>query len=99
MVFFNYFSALTRRHIGAARTRDTSPAAISNWASYASRPLAGPVSTVSKDQAQLFRSIMEASEPDLVPTTTIDTQGNIRLDICLECHMNMGGVKGTETVN
>jgi hypothetical protein len=28
-----YFSAVTRRHIGAARTRETSPAAISNWAS------------------------------------------------------------------
>jgi len=28
-----YFRSLTRRHIGAARTRDTSPAAISNCAS------------------------------------------------------------------
>ncbi len=28
-----YFCSLTRRHIGAARTRDTSPATISNWAS------------------------------------------------------------------
>ena len=28
-----YFRALTRRHIGAARTRDTSPAAINNCAS------------------------------------------------------------------
>jgi len=29
----DYFSTLTRRHIGAARTRDTSPAAISNCTS------------------------------------------------------------------
>ena len=29
----SYFGAFTRRHIGAARTRDTSPAAISNCAS------------------------------------------------------------------
>src|SRR6516165_11832386 len=36
-----YLSAFTRRHIGAARTRDTSPAAISNCASYASSALAG----------------------------------------------------------
>src|SRR5271169_2230582 len=43
--FGNYFSALTRRHMGAARTRDTSPAAISNWASYASSPLAGPAAS------------------------------------------------------
>jgi hypothetical protein len=28
-----YFSSFTRRHIGAARTRDTSPATISNCAS------------------------------------------------------------------
>jgi hypothetical protein len=28
-----YLSTLTRRHIGAARTRDTSPAAISNCTS------------------------------------------------------------------
>ena len=28
-----YFGAFTRRHMGAARTRDRSPAAISNWAS------------------------------------------------------------------
>jgi hypothetical protein len=28
--FDSYLSTLTRRHIGAARTRDTSPAAISN---------------------------------------------------------------------
>jgi hypothetical protein len=29
----SYFSTLTRRHIGAARTRETSPATISNCAS------------------------------------------------------------------
>jgi hypothetical protein len=38
--FDPYFSTLTRRHIGAARTRDTSTATISNWASYASSCLA-----------------------------------------------------------
>jgi len=32
----SHFSTLTRRHIGAARTRETSPATISNCASYAS---------------------------------------------------------------
>ncbi len=42
-VFRNYFyfSAFTRRHIGAARTRETSPAAISNCASYDSNGLVG----------------------------------------------------------
>ena len=28
-----YFGVFTRRHMGAARTRERSPAAISNWAS------------------------------------------------------------------
>ena len=40
-----YFSALTRRHIGAARTRERSPAAISNCASYASSDLVVPVAS------------------------------------------------------
>jgi hypothetical protein len=31
--FDSYFSSLTRRHIGAARTRDTSPATSNSWAS------------------------------------------------------------------
>jgi hypothetical protein len=31
--FFLERKGMTRRHIGAARTRDTSPATISNWAS------------------------------------------------------------------
>jgi hypothetical protein len=56
------------------------------------------VSTVTKDQALLFRSLIEASEPELAPTTTVDSQGNMRLDICLECHLNIGA-KGTETVH
>jgi hypothetical protein len=47
------------------------------------------VSTISKEQAVYL---------DLAPTTMVDSQGNIRLDICLECHLQMG-LKGTETVN
>jgi hypothetical protein len=47
------------------------------------------VSTISRDQAVYL---------DLVPTTMVDSQRNIRLDICLKCHMQMG-LKGTETVN
>ena len=51
------------------------------------------VSTVPRDKALLF-----SADPDLIPTTNVDSQGNIQLDICLECHLNKG-VKGTETVN
>src|SRR5690348_13202213 len=45
MFFHSHFNAFTRRHIGAARTRGTSPAAISNCPSYVSSPLAGPVAS------------------------------------------------------
>ena len=40
-----YFSTPTRRHIGAARTLERSPAAINNCASYASSGLVGPVAS------------------------------------------------------
>ena len=39
-----------------------------------------------------------AIEPDMAATFTEDSQGRIRLDICLECRMNMGG-KGDTVVN
>ena len=39
----DYFAALTRRHMGASRTRDTSPEAINNCASEASRHLVSSV--------------------------------------------------------
>jgi hypothetical protein len=47
------------------------------------------VSTISKDKAL---------HPELIEPTMVDSQGNIRLDICLECVLSMG-MKGTETVN
>ena len=56
------------------------------------------VSTVPKRNAELFRSTMERVPSDLVPTASVDSKGNIRLDICLDCHLNMG-LEGTELVN
>lgn len=57
------------------------------------------VSMVPEQNALLFKSIIDsAPHPDLVPTTTADPKGNIRLDICLECHMNMG-LQATEHAN
>ena len=53
-----YFSALTRRHIGAARTRDTSPAAISNWASYASSGLAGSSSLPATSEPSFGKPLL-----------------------------------------
>jgi hypothetical protein len=46
------------------------------------------VSLVPKDQAQLADSLFEAA-PDMAATRTVDDSGNLRLDICLECKLNM----------
>jgi hypothetical protein len=43
-------------------------------------------------------SMDKVLRPDLAPTTSIDSQGNLRLDYCLECHLKIGG-KDTETVD
>ena len=56
------------------------------------------VSVVPETNALLFASSFAGSDPDLLPTTTVDRSGNIRLDICLECHLSMGQ-QGTEHVN
>jgi hypothetical protein len=55
------------------------------------------VSKVPKDKARLFQERMQANS-SLAATTTPDSQGNLRLDICLNCHMNMD-LPGTSTVN
>jgi hypothetical protein len=46
-------------------------------------------STVSKERAELFRSLNEV-EPENAATFTTDSEGNVRLDICLECKGSMG---------
>ena len=58
-----YFSALTRRHIGAARTRERSPAAISNCASYASRGLVVPVASGHHTNRPLERRFCASQYP------------------------------------
>jgi len=55
------------------------------------------VSKVPREKARLFLEAMEAN-PEMSATVTPDSQGNLRLDICLDCHMNMG-LPGTSTVN
>ena len=55
------------------------------------------VSKVRKNKVPLFQEMMEA-KPELAATTTLDANGNLRLDICLDCQMNMK-MSGTPTVN
>lgn len=56
------------------------------------------VNIVPKGKAELFRSLND-SDPEMSATTTVDARGNIRLDICLECRINMNIKGGTEQVN
>ena len=43
--------------------------------------------TVSKDNAELFDALTE-SGPDMAPTISVDSRGNVRLDLCLGCRLN-----------
>jgi hypothetical protein len=43
--------------------------------------------TVSKDNAELFHALNEG-EPDVAPTISVDSRGNLRLDLCLNCRLN-----------
>jgi hypothetical protein len=46
-------------------------------------------STVSKEKVELFRSLNDVN-PENAATFTTDSEGNVRLDICLECKGSMG---------
>jgi hypothetical protein len=34
--------------------------------------------------------LLETNDPELVPNMCQDASGMVTMDICLECHMNMG---------
>ena len=55
------------------------------------------VSKVPKTNAQTILEMTQAN-PETAPTTTVDSEGNLRLDICLDCHMHMH-LPGTSAVN
>lgn len=52
--------------------------------------------TVSKDDAELVHALTE-SEPSMAPTISVDSRGNLRLDLCLNCRLNTR-FPGDETV-
>ena len=56
------------------------------------------VSKITKHRLQFIEDLMPGIEPDMLPVMDMDAQGNLRLDICLACHLNMS-VPGTETIN
>jgi hypothetical protein len=54
---------------------------------------------VSEQQAWKFKSIIgNLCDPEMIPTFTEDSKGNVRLDICLDCYMHIG-VEGAELIN
>jgi hypothetical protein len=52
--------------------------------------------TVSKDNAELFDALAEG-QPGMAPTISVDSHGNLRLDLCLNCRLNTR-FPGDETV-
>ena len=56
------------------------------------------VSKIPKHRLQLIEELMPGIEPDMRPTMDVDSQGNLRLDICIDCHKDID-VHGTETIN
>jgi hypothetical protein len=47
------------------------------------------VTVIPKESVPLAESAF-ATLPDTAPTRTVDANGNLRLDICLECKLNTG---------
>jgi hypothetical protein len=45
-------------------------------------------SIVPKERASILMSVI--SEMDDAPSLTTDPAGNVKLDVCLECKLNMG---------
>jgi hypothetical protein len=55
------------------------------------------VSIVPKAKVEAFKAL-NASDPEMAARFVVDSQGNARIDICLDCRMSMS-LPGEETVN
>jgi len=47
------------------------------------------VSKITPDKAALLMGI---PDPEMMPNWTQEPDGRVRIDICLECHISMGGI-------
>ena len=56
------------------------------------------VSNIPKPRLHIIEALMPGIEPDMRPSMDVDSEGNLRVDICLNCHMNMD-VPAAETIN
>lgn len=48
------------------------------------------LSKIPKEKSDLVEEVMAEFEPDPGPTIQIDSDGNFRLDLCLDCYMKIG---------
>ncbi len=54
------------------------------------------VSRITPDKATL---LLDIPDPEMMPTWTQEPDGKVRIDICLECHISMGGIPSDEAVH
>jgi hypothetical protein len=59
----------------------------------------GTTSRVAKIRPEAAAIFLETNDPDMVPTWMQNPDGTVRIDVCLECHMNMGEALNTEEAN
>lgn len=53
---------------------------------------------VARLPPEIAAIFLDTDDRDLMPTLTQEPDGNVRLDICLICHLSMGAVATTEDV-
>jgi hypothetical protein len=54
------------------------------------------VARIAPDKVAL---LLDIPDFEILPTWTQETDGNVRIDICLECHISMGGISSNEAVH
>jgi len=54
------------------------------------------VARIAPDKVALLLNI---PDPEMSPTWTQEPGGRVRIDICLECHISMGGISSDEAVH
>ena len=54
------------------------------------------VSRITPDRAAF---LLDIPDPEMMPTWTQEPDGKVRIDICLECHISMGGIPLAEAIH
>jgi len=54
------------------------------------------ISRITPDKVAL---LLDIPNPEMMPTWSQESDGRVRIDICLECHISMGEIPTIEAVN